>query len=98
MVDLQLHDVQSIETPIMSLDEFKIGLFQRDETPGLLIRSDENGYYNIGIQINDTEVVKVASAGEDDAMAKIEYWRDRVDAVKERYKDRDPHLKPFGGK
>jgi len=97
MTDFQLDDVQSIETPIMSLDEFKIGLLQKDNIPGLLIRSDENCYYNIGIQINDTEVVKVASAGEDDAMAKIEFWADRIDQVKERYKDRKPSLKPFGG-
>jgi len=97
MTDFQLDDVQSIETPIMSLDEFKIGLLRKDSIPGLLIRSDENGYYNLGIQINDTEVVKVASAGEDDAMAKIEFWADRIDQVKERYKDRKPQLKPFGG-
>jgi len=97
MTDFQLHDVQSIETPIMSLDEFKIGLLQKDNIPGLLIRSDENGYYNIGIQINDTEVVKVASAGEDDAMQKIEFWADKVDSIQERYKDRQPQLKPFGG-
>jgi hypothetical protein len=97
MTDFQLHDVQSIETPIMSLDEFKIGLLNKDNIPGLLIRSDENGYYNIGIQINDTEVVKVASAGEDDAMAKIEFWADRIDQVKERYKDREAKLEPFGG-
>jgi len=97
-MDTQLHDVQSIETPIMSLDEFKIGLLQKDNIPGLLIRSDENSYYNIGIQINDTEVVKVASATEDDAMAKLEFWADKVDQVKERYKDRKPHLHPFGGR
>jgi hypothetical protein len=98
MADMQMHDVQSIETPILSMDEFKIGLLEKDHIPGLLIRSDENGYYNIGIQINDTEVVKVASAGEDDAMAKIEFWSERVDQVKERYKDRQPQLKPFRGK
>ena len=97
MTDFQLHDVQSIETPIMSLDEFKIGLLQKDNIPGLLIRSDENGYYNIGIQINDTEVVKVASAAEDDAMEKIEFWVDKVDSIRERYKERQPKLKPFGG-
>lgn len=97
MADLLMHDVQSIETPILSLDEFKIGLLEKDHIPGLLIRSDENGYYNIGIQINDTEVVKVASAGEDDSMAKIEYWAERVQQVKERYKDRQPQLKPFRG-
>jgi len=97
MTDFQMHDVQSIETPIMSLDEFKIGLLNKDNIPGLLIRSDENGYYNIGIQINDTEVVKVASAGEDDAMMKIEFWADKIDQVKERYKDREAKIKPFGG-
>lgn len=97
MTDFQLHDVQSIETPIMSLDEFKIGLLQKGNIQGLLIRSDENGYYNIGIQINDTEVVKVASAAEDDAMEKIEFWVDKVDSIRERYKERQPKLKPFGG-
>ncbi len=90
-----MHDVQSIETPILSLDEFEIGLLDKDQTPGLLVRSDENGYYNIGIQINDSEVVKVASAAEDDAMTKIQYWSERIDQVKERYKDRQPQLKPF---
>ncbi|MDD3901990.1 MAG: hypothetical protein PHX22_12280 [Dysgonamonadaceae bacterium] len=81
----------------MSLDEFKIGLLQKGNIQGLLIRSDENGYYNIGIQINDTEVVKVASAAEDDAMEKIEFWVDKVDSIRERYKERQPKLKPFGG-
>ncbi|MEA4926255.1 MAG: hypothetical protein VB084_13205 [Syntrophomonadaceae bacterium] len=98
MTQLQLHDVQSIEAPIMSIDEFKIGLLHKDNIPGLLIRSDENGYYNIGIQINDKEVLKVASAGEDDAMEKIDFWADRIEKVRERFKDRDPKLKPFGGK
>ena len=50
--------VQSYETPIMSLDEFKIGLLEKDKIPGLLIRSDENAAYYIGIQINDREVSK----------------------------------------
>ncbi|HEX3012161.1 MAG TPA: hypothetical protein VHQ70_09060 [Syntrophomonadaceae bacterium] len=83
------------ETPILSMDEFAIGLLEKDRIPGLLIRSDENGYYNIGIQINDTEVVKVTSALEDDAMAKILYWGDRVDRIRELYKDRKPTLKPY---
>ena len=48
-------DVEKYETPIMSMDEFKIGLLEKDRIPGLLIRSDENGYYNIGIQINDND-------------------------------------------
>jgi hypothetical protein len=68
-------DIQSYETPIMSLDEFKIGLLDKDSVPGLLFRSDENGFYNIGIQINDTEVVKVGSATEDNAMEKTSFGR-----------------------
>jgi len=67
-------DVEKYETPIMSMDEFKIGLLEKDRVPGLLIRSDENGYYNIGIQINDNEVVKVDSALEDNAISRISYW------------------------
>ncbi len=91
-------DIQSYETPIMSLDEFKIGLLDKDSVPGLLFRSDENGFYYIGIQINDTEVVKVGTATEDNAMEKIQFWADKVDEIKERYKNREPQLKPFGGK
>lgn len=88
-------DVTSYETPILSMDEFAIGLLEKDRVPGLLLRSDENGYYTIGIQINDTEVVKVASALEDDAMAKIDYWADRVEKIQQLYRDRQPTLDPY---
>lgn len=81
-------DLQHYEGPIMRLREFERGLLEKNQVPGLLVRSDENGYYNIGIQINDCEVVKVASALEDDAMQKIEYWSEKIDKIKERYKDR----------
>jgi ABC-type Fe3+-hydroxamate transport system substrate-binding protein len=88
-------DVQSYETPIMSMDEFEIGLLDKGAVHGVMLRSDENGYYNIGIQINDREVVKVASALEDDAMQKIQYWSEKVDDVRNQFKDRKPKLKPF---
>jgi hypothetical protein len=90
-------DQQSYQTPIMSMDEFNIGLLEKDRIPGLLVRSDENGFYNIGIQINDTEVVKVASASENDAMYKVQFWADKVDEIREQFKNREPGLKPFGG-
>ena len=82
-------DVQSYETPIMSKKEFEVGLLDKDRILGLLVRSDENGVYNIGIQMNDKEVVKVASVLEDNVFEKIELWRERIDAIKERYKDRE---------
>lgn len=88
-------DVPSYETPIMSMDEFGIGLLEKDRIPGLLIRSDENGYYSIGVQINDTEVVKVDSALEDDAMRKIMYWGEMVNQVQELYKERKPSSEPY---
>lgn len=90
-------DTVSNQTPIMSMDEFNIGLMQKDRIPGLLIRSDENGVYQIGIQINDSEVVKVDSAAEDDAMRKIQYWANYVSEIQERYKERKPGLKLLGG-
>lgn len=90
-------DTVSNQTPIMSMDEFNIGLLQKDQIPGLLIRSDENGYYQIGIRINDTEVVKVDSAAEDDAMRKMQYWAEHISQIQDRYKGRKPSLKPFGG-
>ncbi len=83
-------DVEKYETPIMSMDEFKIGLLEKDRIPGLLIRSDENGYYNIGIQINDNEVVKVDSALEDNAIARISYWSDKVEKIQHLYKNQAP--------
>lgn len=88
-------DVLSYETPILSIDEFCIGLLEKDRIDGLLIRSDENGYYSIGIQINDNEVVKVDSAVEDDAMRKIQYWAERVEQVRQQYESREPQLGPF---
>lgn len=90
-------DRVSYETPIMSMDEFNIGLLEKDQIHGLMIRSDENGYYTIGIQINDTEVVKVDSAAEDDAVKKMQYWAERVPSIQEMYKERQPHLDKFGG-
>ncbi len=83
-------DVEKYETPIMSMDEFKIGLLEKDRIPGLLIRSDENGYYNIGIQINDNEVVKVDSALEDNAISRISYWSDKVEKIQQLYKNQAP--------
>ena len=80
-------DVEKYETPIMSMDEFKIGLLEKDRVPGLLIRSDENGYYNIGIQINDNEVIKVDSALEDNAISRISYWSDKVEKIQQLYKN-----------
>jgi hypothetical protein len=85
-------DVEKYETPIMSMDEFKIGLLEKDRVPGLLIRSDENGYYNIGIQINDNEVVKVESALEDNAIFRISYWSDKVEKIQHLYKNQAPDM------
>ncbi len=85
-------DVEKYETPIMSMDEFKIGLLEKDRVPGLLIRSDENGYYNIGIQINDNEVVKVDSALEDNAISRISYWSDKVEKIQNLYKNQAPDM------
>lgn len=82
-------DVQNYENPIMSIEEFGIGLLEKDSIPGLLLRSDENGVYSIGIQINDREVVKVDSVVENDAIEKIEQWKERIDEVRERYKQRE---------
>jgi len=81
-------DVQSYETPIMSVDDFKIGLLDKDQVPGLMIRADENGAYFIGIQINDREVVKVDTVLESDVFEKVEYWKGKIDEIKERYKGR----------
>lgn len=83
-----MQDRQIYETPIIKIDEFSRGLLEKDRIPGLLVNCDENGYYNIGIQINDEEVVKVASVLEDEAMAKIEQWKDKVGEIRERYRDR----------
>ncbi|MGS0763555.1 hypothetical protein [Syntrophomonas curvata] len=88
----RIKSAEKYETPIMSMDEFKIGLLEKDRIPGLLLRSDENGYYVIGIQINDNEVVKVESALEDDAMRKIMYWSDRVEQIRDLYNNGAPGL------
>lgn len=84
-----MSDLECYETPIMSMREFRIGLLEKNRINGLLVRSDENGYYNIGIQINDNEVVKVDSALEDNAMQKIQYWGERVEQVRSQYQHRN---------
>ncbi|HZK43121.1 MAG TPA: hypothetical protein VFC73_02430 [Syntrophomonadaceae bacterium] len=83
-----MSDLRIYETPILSIEEFEIGLLEKDRVPGLLIRSDENGYYSIGIQINDEEVIKVDSALEDDAIEKIQKWKGKIDVVREQYQER----------
>lgn len=90
-----MSDLRSYETPVMRLDEFRIGLLEKDRIDGLLVRSDENGYYNIGIQINNSEVVKVDSALEDNAMEKIQYWGERVELVRRQYRSRQGALRSF---
>lgn len=79
------------ETPIMSVEQFNVGLMEKDRIPGLMIRSDENGYYDIGIQINENEVLKVDSVLEVDAIKKMQYWAERVGTIQEMYKERKQH-------
>ena len=79
------------ETPIMSVEQFNVGLMEKDRIPGLMIRSDENGYYDIGIQINENEVLKVDSALEVDAIKKMQYWAERDGNIQEMYKERKQH-------
>lgn len=79
---------RSHQDPIMKMEEFNIGLLEKDRVPGLLIRFDENGFYNIGIQISDSEVVKVDSATENDAIYKIQHWADKVNEVQDQHKNR----------
>lgn len=79
------------ETPIMSVEQFNVGLMEKDRIPGVMIRSDENGYYDIGIQINENEVLKVDSALEVDALKKMQYWAERVGTIQEMYKERKQH-------
>ena len=88
-------DVFSYETPILSIDEFSIGLLEKDRVDGLLIRCDENGYYNIGIQINDKEVVKVDSAAGRRRHAQDPILGGKSEQVRRQYKSREPQLGPF---
>lgn len=78
-------DHPTYNRPVMKLDAFEIGLLERDRIPGLLLRSDENGYYQIGVQINEDEVVHVADALEDDLIFKMNYWAHKIEDIQRWY-------------
>lgn len=70
---------------IMNKHAFEVGLLEKNRIPGLWVRCDENGYYQIGVEINEEEVLRVADVLEDELIAKIQYWSGKIDDIKSQY-------------
>lgn len=75
----------SYDLPIMSKQAFEIGLLEKNRIPGLWVRCDENGYYQIGVEINEEEVVRVSDVLEDELVARLQFWSEKIDDIKKQY-------------
>ena len=70
---------------MMSMKQFKVGLLEADRIPDLLIKSDENGCILIGIRLDENRILKVATTSVDKVAEKVEFWKDKITAIKEEY-------------
>ncbi len=71
---------------VTSIANFMVGQVETPpEIKGLLLRSDENGVFSIGIPVNSKEVVIVAYSTIDDIFDKMMFWADKIEQVKNNY-------------
>ncbi len=60
--------------------------FAKEQYEGLLVASDtDSGLYNIGIQINDDEVLVVDNATEHNVRERIQNWAAQIQDVQKKY-------------
>lgn len=60
--------------------------FAKEQYEGLLVASDtETGLYNIGIQVNDNEVLVVDHATEHNVRERIQNWAAQIQDVQKKY-------------
>ncbi len=59
--------------------------FVKEQYEGLLVCSDEQGFYNIGIQLNDNDVLIVDQAKETNVRERIQNWAAQVQDIQSKY-------------
>jgi hypothetical protein len=72
---------------IVSKKEFlKDGQYAKEQYEGLLVGSDvQQGRYNIGVQLDENQVVVVDSSSEHQIRDKVLWWSSQIVDVQRRY-------------
>ncbi|HPT68958.1 MAG TPA: hypothetical protein PKW50_02355 [Syntrophomonas sp.] len=75
---------------IISKQEFlKNGQYAKEQYEGLLVGSDiEQGRYNIGVQLDENQVVVVDSSSEQQIRDKVLWWSSQIVDVQRRHNAR----------
>lgn len=76
------------EGKIMSKQEFiKDGLYAKEQYEGLLVSSDqEQGWYNIGVQLDENHVLVVDHSKETHVRERIQNWAPQVARIQREHK------------
>ncbi len=59
--------------------------YVKEQYEGLLVCVDEQGFYNIGIQLNDNDVLIVDQAKETNVRERIQNWAAQVQDIQGKY-------------
>lgn len=72
---------------IVNKNEFtRRGQYAKEQYEGLLVGSDvEQGYYNIGIQLDENKVLVVDQAKETNIRERIQAWVPQVQEIQRKY-------------
>ncbi len=72
---------------IINKKEFlKNGQYAKEEYEGLLVGSDvEQGRYNIGVQLDENQVVVVDFSNESQIKDKVLWWSSQIVDIQQRY-------------
>jgi hypothetical protein len=72
---------------IINKKEFlKNGQYAKEEYEGLLVGSDvEQGRYNIGVQLDENQVVVVDFSNESQIKDKVLWWSSQIVGIQQRY-------------
>lgn len=73
---------------IINKKEFlKNGQYAKEQYEGLLVGSDvEQGRYNIGVQLDENQVLVVDSSNEQQIRDKVLWWSSQIVDVQRRYR------------
>ncbi len=64
--------------------------FAKEQYEGLLVSSDEQGFYTIGIQLNENDVLIVDQAKETNVRERIQNWAAQVEDIQRKYGRSEP--------
>lgn len=64
--------------------------YAKEQYEGLLVSSDEQGFYTIGIQLNENDVLIVDQAKETNVRERIQNWAAQVEDIQRKYGRSEP--------